>query len=66
METRAALNGRQISFCLELAGEIWLWRDKGGKAEEGNFCVVGHFQFTQFDLQDFVVGLNKIMFEFRK
>lgn len=37
-----------------------------GKAEGGNFCVVGHFQFTQFDLQVFVVVLNQIMFEFHK
>lgn len=27
---------------------------------------MGHFQFTQFDLQVFVVMLNKIMFEFHK
>lgn len=37
-----------------------------GKAEGGNFCVVGHFQFTRFDLQVFVVVLNQIMFEFHK
>lgn len=24
-----------------------------GKEEGGNFCVVGHFQFTRFDLPSF-------------
>lgn len=52
--------------CSELAAGIWLWKDKSGEAEVVNFCVVGHFQLTQFDLQVIVVVLNKIMFAFPK
>lgn len=34
------------AFCSQLAAGVWLWKDESKKAEEVDFCVVGHFQFT--------------------
>lgn len=64
--TSSPLSSGQTSLLLGIGSRNLVVDRQEGKEEGGNFCVVGHFQFTRFDLQVFVVVLNQIMFEFHK